>query len=302
MSTISALRTPDAAFADLPDFPYPARYLDGLPDYTGLRLHYVDVGPQEAPSVFLCVHGEPTWGYLFRRMLPVFVQAGHRVIAPDLFGFGRSDKPQEEAVYTFAFHRNALLAFIDALDLREVCLVVQDWGGLLGLTLPMDRPERITRLLIMNTALGTGDEPLSEGFLAWRAWVARNPDLSAGKLLARACPHLSSAECAAYDAPFPDARYKAGVRRFPELVPDHPDAPGAALSRRAREFLETQWSGDSFMAIGMQDPVLGPAVMRALHRHVRGCPAPMEVPEGGHFLQEWGGRIAANALIHFFPA
>jgi pimeloyl-ACP methyl ester carboxylesterase len=182
-----------------------------------------------------------------------------------------------------------------------VCLVVQDWGGLLGLTLPMDMPERITRLLIMNTALGTGDEPLSDGFVAWRAWVAKNPDLSPGKLLGRSCPHLSAAERAAYDAPFPDARFKAGVRRFPELVPDRPDAPGAALSRRARDFLASQWRGASFMAIGMQDPVLGPPVMRALHHHIRGCPAPMEVPDGGHFLQEWGGRIAANALAHFFP-
>jgi pimeloyl-ACP methyl ester carboxylesterase len=171
---------------------------------------------------------------------------------------------------------------------------------LLGLTLPMEMPERITRLLVMNTALGTGDAPLSDGFRAWRTWVANNPDLSPGKLLGRACPHLSAEECAAYDAPYPDVRYKGGARRFPQLVPDHPDAPGAALSRRAREFLSTQWRGASFMAIGMKDPVLGPPVMRALHHCIRGCPAPMEVAEGGHFLQEWGGRVAANAMAHFF--
>jgi haloalkane dehalogenase/tRNA(adenine34) deaminase len=250
--------------------------------------------------VFLCLHGEPTWAYLYRRMLPVFTGAGHRVVAPDLFGFGRSDKPADDTVYTFDFHRRTLIAVIEALDLRNVALVVQDWGGLLGLTLPMDMPERITRLLVMNTALGTGDAPLSEGFVAWRTWVANNPDLSPGKLLGRACPHLSPSECSAYDAPYPDARYKGGVRRFPQLVPDRPDAPGAALSRRARDFLSTQWQGASFMAIGMRDPVLGPPVMRALHRCIRGCPAPMEVAEGGHFLQEWGGRVAANALAHFF--
>lgn len=301
MTAISALRTPDAAFADLPGFACTPRYLDDLPGCEGLRLHYVDEGRTEAGATFLCLHGEPTWAYLYRRMLPVFTQAGHRLVAPDLFGFGRSDKPVDEAVYSFDFHRRTLLAFIEALDLRDVCLVVQDWGGLLGLTLPMDMPERITRLLVMNTALGTGDESLSDGFIAWRAWVAKNPDLSAGKLLGRACPHLTPEECAAYDAPFPDVRYKAGVRRFPQLVPDRPDAPGAELSRRAREYLSTQWNGASFMAIGMQDPVLGPAVMRALHRHIRGCPAPMEVADGGHFLQEWGGRIAANALAHFFP-
>jgi pimeloyl-ACP methyl ester carboxylesterase len=295
------LRTPDSAFAALPGFPYAPRYLDPLPGFAGMRLHYVDEGPASADAVFLCLHGEPTWAYLYRRMLPVFVQAGHRVVAPDLFGFGRSDKPADDATYTFDFHRRTLIALIEALDLRHIALVVQDWGGLLGLTLPMDMPDRITRLLVMNTALGTGDAPLSEGFLAWRAWVANNPDLSAGKLLGRACPHLIPEECAAYDAPYPDARYKGGVRRFPQLVPDQPDAPEAALSRRAREFLSTHWRGASFMAIGMKDPVLGPQVMRALHRHIQGCPAPMEVAEGGHFLQEWGERIAANALAHFFP-
>jgi haloalkane dehalogenase len=300
MTAIAALRTPEGAFASLPGFPWAPHYLDDLLGYAGLRLHYLDESARGAETTFLCIHGEPTWAYLFRKMLPVFVQAGHRVVAADLFGFGRSDKPTDEAVYTFDFHRNTLIAFIEALDLHDICLVVQDWGGLLGLTLPMQMPERITRLLVMNTTLGTGDEPLSEGFVAWRAWVAKNPDLSAGKLLGRACPQLTPPECAAYDAPFPDARYKAGVRRFPQLVPDRADAPGAALSRQAREYLSTRWKGASFMAIGVLDPVLGPPVMRALHRHIRGCPAPMEVADGGHFLQEWGERIAANALAHFF--
>jgi pimeloyl-ACP methyl ester carboxylesterase len=301
MSAIAALRTPEEAFATLPGFPWAPHYRDDLPGCAGLRLHYVDEGPRGAQTTFLCLHGEPTWAYLYRRMLPVFVQAGHRVVAPDLFGFGRSDKPLDEAVYTFDFHRRTLLAVIEALDLRDICLVVQDWGGLLGLTLPMALPERITRLLVMNTTLGTGDAPLPEGFLAWRGWVAKNPDLSAGKLLGRACPHLQPDECAAYDAPFPDVRYKAGVRRFPELVPERPDAPGAELSRRARDYLSMRWNGASFMAVGILDPVLGPAVMRALHRHIRGCPALMEIADGGHFLQEWGGRIAGNALAHFFP-
>jgi len=301
MTAIPALRTPEEAFARLPGFDYVPHYLASLPGYDALRLHYIDTGPRDAEATFLCVHGEPTWAYLFRRMLPVFTQAGHRVVAPDLFGFGRSDKPLHEDVYTFDFHRQTLIAVIEALDLRNVCLVVQDWGGLLGLTLPMAMPERITRLLVMNTTLGCGDAPLPEGFLAWRGWVAKNPDLSAGKLLGRACPHLQPDECEAYDAPFPDVRYKAGVRHFPQLVPERPEDPGAAISRQARDYLSTRWNGTSFMAIGMLDPVLGPPVMRALHRHIRGCPAPMEIAEGGHFLQEWGGRIAANALAHFFP-
>ena len=295
---IAALRTPDERFASLPDFPFAPRYLDRLPGYEGLRMHYVDEGPRAAP-VFLCLHGEPTWAYLYRHMIPVFVQAGQRVVAPDLFGFGRSDKPEDERVYSFDFHRHALLAFVRVLDLRDVCLVCQDWGGLLGLTLPLDLPDRFTRLLIMNTALGTGDAPLTPGFLAWREWVAKNPDLSAGRLLSRTCPHLSAEQAAAYDAPFPDLRYKAGVRRFPQLVPDRPDAPGAALSRRAREWWSSDWRGASCMAIGMQDPVLGPPVMHALRRHIRGCPEPIEVAAAGHFVPEWGGPIAAQALTMF---
>ena len=295
---IPALRTPDERFTSLPDFAYAPRYTDALPGYAGLRMHYVDEGPRDA-SVFLCLHGEPTWAYLYRRMIPVFVQAGHRAVAPDLFGFGRSDKPEDDRLYTFDFHRNALLAFVRALDLRDICLVCQDWGGLLGLTLPLDLPRRFTRLLIMNTAFASGDEALSPGFLAWRDWAARNPDMSPGKLLARTCGHLTAAEAAAYDAPFPDVRFKAGVRRFPQLVPDRGDAPGAQLSQRARDWWSNEWDGASWMAVGMQDPVLGPPVMRALHRHIRGCPAPMEVPEAGHFVPEWGGPIAAQALATF---
>ena len=293
------LRTPDERFASLPDFPFAPHYLEGMRGCDGLRMHYVDAGNKDASTTFFCLHGQPTWAYLFRRMLPVFIAAGHRVVALDLFGFGRSDKPADEARYTFEFHRESLRAFIEALDLRNICLVVQDWGGLLGLTLPMAMPERITRLLIMNTTLAGGDEPLPPGFLVWRDWANKNPDMSAGKLLGRACPHLSAAECAAYDAPYPDASYKAGVRRFPNLVPDRIDAPGAALSREARHWLNTRWSGASFMAIGMKDPVLGPPVMSALQRHIRGCPAPLEIPEAGHFVQEWGAPIATAALTHF---
>jgi pimeloyl-ACP methyl ester carboxylesterase len=202
----------------------------------------------------------------------------------------------EEATYTFDFHRNTLLFLVDFLDLRNVTLAVQDWGGLLGLTLPMEMPGRFERLLIMNTALGTGDVPLTEGFIAWRAHVARTPSLDCGKLLARACPHLSAAEAAAYEAPFPDAASKAGVRRFPQLVPDGPDAPGAALSRRARDWWRKDWKGETFMAVGAKDPVLGPPVMKQLQTMIRGCPEPWLHAEGGHFLQEWGDEVAREAL------
>jgi haloalkane dehalogenase len=287
----TALRTPDDRFADLPGWNFTPHYV-ARPD--GFRVHHVDEGPGSAP-VFLCLHGQPTWSYLYRRMIPVFAQAG-RVIAPDFLGFGRSDKPVDEAVYTFDFHRQTMLDFIEALDLRNIVLVVQDWGGLIGLTLPMVAPDRYKALLVMNTDLGTGDRPLGQGFLDWRAFSNRSPDMDIGKLMQRACPHLTPAEAAAYGAPFSDASYKAGVRRFPNLVPDHLDAPGAAISRAARDFWRDRWTGKSLMAIGMKDPVLGPTVMNELRGYIRNCPAPLEIAEGGHFLQEWGEPIARAAV------
>ena len=284
------MRTPDQRFADLPGFPYAPRYLE----WRGLRAHYVDEG--KGDRTFLCLHGEPTWAYLYRRMIPPFLTAGARVVAPDFIGFGRSDKPEEDAFYTFDLHRAFLLEFIERLNLTRITLVVQDWGGLLGLTLPMDMPERFERLLVMNTALGTGDAPLPEGFIAWRAYVAKNPDLACGKLMQRSCTHLSAAQAAAYDAPFPDQASKAGVRRFPQLVPDRPDAPGAALSRRARDWWMNSWKGESCMAIGATDPVLGVPVMNALRKIIRNCPEPYVHAKGGHFLQEWGADIASEVL------
>ncbi len=294
----SVLRTPDERFADLPGFPFVPHYLDDLGP-GGLRAHYIDEGPVYGRHVFLCLHGEPTWSYLYRRMIPVFVAAGHRVLAPDFFGFGRSDKPEDEAAHTIDLHREFLLRFVEKLDLRNVTLVLQDWGGLLGLTLPMEMPERFSRLLLMNTALGTGDVSLGDGFLAWRDHVAKTPDLACSKLLRRTCPHLTEAEAAAYDAPFPGARFKAGVRRIPQLLPDRPDAPGAELSRRAREWLRTSWQGETFMAVGAKDPVLGPKVMEWVRSFVRGCPEPWVHPEAGHFVQEWGDEVARVALKSF---
>ncbi len=295
---MKSLRTPDQRFNNLPGYPFKPHYLEGLPGFDGLRLHYLDE-PGRSGETWLCLHGQPTWSYLYRRMIPVFSAAGHRAVAPDFFGFGRSDKPADEAAYTFDFHRNTLIEFIKRLDLKNITLVCQDWGGILGLTLPMEMPERFKRLLVMNTILTTGDAPLTAGFLAWRDWCAKNPDMAVGRLMARSCKHLTPEECAAYDAPFPDASYKAGVRRFPQLVPDHLDAPGAEISRRAVDWWSTKWKGSSFMAIGVQDPVISPIVMRVLHSVIRNCPPPLEAAEAGHFVQEWGEPIARAALAHF---
>ena len=294
---IEAVRTPDARFADLPDYPWSPHYVDDLPGFEGLRMHYLDEGPRGAAPTFLCLHGEPTWSYLYRKMIPVFVAAGGRVVAPDWFGFGRSDKPVDRDVYTFHFHRDSALRLVERLDLRDVTLVCQDWGGLIGLTLPVDRPDLIARLLVMNTALAVGTSP-GAGFEQWRDFVASNPDFDVGRLMRRSVPSLSDAEVAAYDAPFPDATSKAGVVTFPAIVPTSPDMPGAAVSRKALRWWQA-FEGPSFMAVGAQDPVLGLPVMRALRKAIRGCPEPMVLEDAGHFVQEAGDRVANAALEAF---
>ena len=305
--TIEAVRTPDERFQNLPGWPYAPHYIEDLKGYEGLRMHYVDEGPRDAKVTFLCIHGEPSWAYLFRKMIPVFTGAGHRAVAVDMFGFGRSDKPVDDDVYTYQFHRNALLAFVEKLDLKNICLVVQDWGGVLGLTLPMEAPARYTRLLVMNTGLPGGEEA-PDGFGMWRAFNRANPDLDIAALMKRGTPILSDAEAAAYAAPFPDKSYKGGVRRFPELVMLREKGAaeltplskqGLETSIRARKFWSQDWKGESFMAIGMVDPVLGPPAMHFLKQFIKGCPEPMEVAEAGHFVQEWGGPIAKAALEKF---
>ena len=318
---MSLLRTPEERFDGLPGWPYAARYAQPLGE-KGPRLAYVDEGPREAPATVLCLHGNPSWGYLYRHMLPEFLAAGLRVVVPDLIGFGRSDKPADEAWHRFDTHRQSLLNFVESLDLRKVMLVCQDWGGIFGLTLPMamqslapetpaasapqggvsalGRPggrQRFTRLLVMNTTLATGE--LTEGFKAWRAYSNSQPDLAVGKMLRRGKPDMAADEAAGYDAPFPDATYKAALRAFPNLVPDGADALGAATSREAQAFWQQRWAGDSFMAVGQQDPVLAGAPMDALRAAIRGCPPPMVVAEGGHFVPEWGAPIARAALAHF---
>lgn len=296
-----ALRTPDTAFENLPGYPWAPHYLSDLPALSGLRLHYLDEGPSEAPLTWLCLHGNPAWSYLYRHMVPVFLGAGHRVVAPDLIGFGKSDKPKKDSAHSFTWQRQVLLEFVERLDLRDVVLVVQDWGGLLGLTLPMAAPGRYRGVLLMNTTLATGEAPLSPGFLAWREMCASKPDFSVSRLFARGNPQMSEAECAAYDAPFPDRGHRAALRAFPPMVPEFPDSDGAAVGREARRFWREQWQGQSLMAIGQQDPVLGEPVMRALREDIRGCPEPLLLPQAGHFVQEHGEPIARAALTHFSP-
>lgn len=293
--TLTALRTPDDRFSNLPDFDYAPNYVDDLPGYEGLRVHYLDEGPKTADRVFLCLHGQPTWSFLYRKMIPVFVESGARVVCPDWLGFGRSDKPTDDAVYTFHFHRNMMIEFIKRLDLQHLTLVCQDWGGVLGLTIPMDMPERFDRLLVMNTTIPVGVSP-GEGFDAWRAYNRSQPDMDVAALMKRGTPILSDTEAAAYGAPFPDITFKAGVRRFPELVMTDPGMEGVDTAKRAADWWRNAWNGPSFMAVGAQDPVLGPPVMASLRDSIKHCPEPMLVEEGGHFVQEWGEPIARAAL------
>jgi tRNA(adenine34) deaminase len=295
-----ALRTPDGCFARIPDYPWQPRYVSDLPTLSGLRMHYLDEGPVQGGLTFLCLHGNPAWSYLYRKMIPVFLGAGHRVIAPDMIGFGKSDKPKRVDAHSFSWHRQVLLELIERLDVERVVLVVQDWGGLLGLTLPMASPERYVGLLVMNTLLATGDAPLPTGFEAWAQMCAKKPGFDIARLFARGNPLLSVQECDAYSAPFPDQGHRAATRAFPAMVPRVGDDDGAAVSRASREFWQSQWTGRTMMAIGMQDPVLGAAVMEPLRDVLRIQGEAMRLTDAGHFVQEQGGSAIAHAALHFF--
>ncbi|MCL4157042.1 UNVERIFIED_CONTAM: hypothetical protein GTU68_054589 [Idotea baltica] len=295
---MDAKRTPDAAFENLPGFDYAPHYIEDLNGFDGLRLHYLDEGPKDARHTFLCLHGQPSWSYLYRKMMPVFLETGARVVAPDWFGFGRSDKPTEDAIYTFDFHYQTLLAFVARLDLKNITLVCQDWGGILGLCAGPALAARLSRLIVMNTAIPVG-KSAGEGFEAWKAYNRTQPDMDVAALMQRGTPVLSAAEAAAYGAPFPDQSYKAGVRRFPDLVMVAPDMQGVDIAKAAAHWWKTEWNGPTFMAVGMADPVLGEHAMKALRATINNCPPPMEIADGGHFVQEWGEPIAKAALNAF---
>jgi tRNA(adenine34) deaminase len=308
-----AVRTPDTRFENLPGYPWPPHYVSDLPSLDGLRMHYLDVMPsKDIPSnaprasanqgralTYVCLHGNPAWSYLYRKMIPVFAEAGYRVLAPDLIGFGKSDKPKKEAAHSFSWHRQVLLEWIEHLDLRNIVLVVQDWGGLLGLTLPMASSERYAGLLVMNTLLATAQSPLSGGFVAWRDMCAKHPEFDVARLFARGNPQMSPQECAAYMAPFPDAGHRAALRRFPPMVPESASDDGAAVSREAEQFWQAQWHGQTLMVIGAQDPVLGTPVMTALQQRIRACPDPLVLQHAGHFVPEHGEAIARAAVDGF---
>src|SRR5213595_15360 len=247
---MEALRTPDDRFTGLPGHPFAPHYVEA----GGLRIHYVDEGPRDSAPVLL-LHGEPSWSYLYRKMIPVITAAGQRAIAPDLVGFGRSDKPVRREDYTYQRHLDWMRAVLERLDLRRVTLVCQDWGGLIGLRLGAEHPERFARVVAANTFLPTGDRPPGPAFLAWQRYSPETPELPVGRIVQAGCvPELAAEVIAAYDAPFPDERYKAGARRFPLLVPTSPDDPAAPANRAAWEVLST-WTKPFLTAFSDGDPV-----------------------------------------------
>ena len=297
---MEVLRTPDERFAALPEFPYEPRYVevDG-----GLRVAYVDEGPADG-AVVLLLHGEPSWSFLYRRMIPVLAGAGLRVVAPDLVGFGRSDKPARREDYSYARHVGWMReALFDGLDLRDVTLVGQDWGGLIGLRLVAEHADRFARVVVANTGLPTGDQPMTDAFLAWQRFALESPRFEVGRIVSNGSgTPLAPEVVAAYDAPFPDDSYTAGARAFPALVPTRPDDPAAADNRAAWEAL-TRWEKPFLTAFSDGDPITGGGerVFQKLVPGAQGMPH-TTLRGGGHFLQEDVGPDLARVVVDLIAA
>jgi haloalkane dehalogenase len=290
---MNVLRTPDERFVDLPGFPWTPSYAETS---DGLRMAYVDEG--EGQTVLL-LHGEPSWSYLYRKLIPVLTRAGLRAVAPDLIGFGRSDKPAEQSDYTYARHVEWLRSVLfDRLDLTDIVLVCQDWGGLLGLRLVAEHPERFARVVAANTGLPDGTRRLPDAWWRFHDFVQSTPDLPIGFLVRAACADgLTDEEAAAYDAPFPDASYKSGARAFPGLIPQTEDNPATPDNQRAWQVLE-KWDKPFLCAFSDQDPITagGDRMLRERIPGASGQPH-TTITGGGHFLQEDRGAELAGVVV-----
>lgn len=294
------LRTPDDRFANLPDFPFEPHYVE-IPAGEGgtLRVHYLDEGSSEADPVLL-MHGEPSWSFLYRKMIPILVGAGFRALAPDLVGFGRSDKPAKRADYTYQRHVDWMSRVLERLDLRHITLVGQDWGGLIGLRLAAEHEARFDRLVVANSGLPTGDHQMPDAFLQWQQFSQQVPVFPVGRVVNGGClTDLSPEVVAAYEAPFPDESYKEGARIFPALVPTTPDDPAAPANRRAWEVLG-RWQKPVLTAFSDSDPITGGGD-RVFHKLVPGAQGqPHTTIQGaGHFLQEDKGEDLAQVVVKF---
>jgi haloalkane dehalogenase len=294
----AVLRTPEERFASVPDFPYTPHYLE----LDGLRVAYIDEGPRDAAPVLL-MHGEPTWSYLYRKMIPGLVAAGHRVIAPDLIGFGRSDKPSKKSDYSYANHVAWMAAWMERMDLQNTTLFCQDWGSLIGLRLVTHSPQRFARVVLANGGLPTGIGAVPRAFKLWRAFARFSPWFPIGRIVNSGCANkLSPAEIAAYDAPFPSGRFEMAARLFPTFVPASPSDPERAANEQAWEVLK-QWHKPFLTLFSSRDPItrggdkiflkLVPGSRNQPHALTRGA---------GHFLQEDKGSELAQKISEFIAA
>ena len=300
---MDSLRTPDERFENLPGYRFEPRYVE-IPSGDGgkLRMHYVDEGPTDAEPV-LMMHGEPSWCYLYRKMVPIIADAGYRALAPDLIGFGRSDKPAKRTDYTYQRHVDWMTAFIEALNLQNATLVGQDWGGLIGLRLVAEHPTRFARVVAANTFLPTGDMPPGEAFLRWQTYSQETPNFHVGGIIRGGCKtELSPEVVEAYNAPFPDDEYKEGARQFPLLVPTRPDDPASEANRAAWKVLGA-WEKPFLCAFSDQDPVTRGAdrLFQAAVRGTKGQPH-TTIEGGGHFLQEDKGEELAQVVVDFIAS
>jgi haloalkane dehalogenase len=300
------LRTPDDRFVDLPEFPFEPHYVDVAdPEDASstIRVHHLDEGPANGPVVVL-MHGEPSWCFLYRTMIPVLVEAGFRCIAPDLVGFGRSDKPASRDAHTYARHVEWMRAVLfDRLELRDITLFAQDWGGLIGLRLVAEHPDRFSRVVVGNTGMGTGDRPPQQGFLAWQRFSQETPKFDVGGIIAGSCSTaLSAAVVAAYDAPFPDESFKEGPRMMPTLVPTSPDDPASDANRRAWESLG-RFDKPFLTAFSDGDPITAGGERSFQHKIPGAIGQPHVTIEGaGHFLQEDRGPEIARVIVQFIAS
>jgi haloalkane dehalogenase len=297
---MDALRTPDARFTELPGFPFSPNYVD-VPDPEGgsLRVHYIDEGPRNAEPVLL-LHGEPSWSFLYRKMIPILVDAGLRTVAPDLVGFGRSDKPAKRTDYTYQRHVDWMRAVVEQLDLTRITLVGQDWGGLIGLRLVAEDEARFARVVAANTFLPTGDRHPGDAFLAWQKFSQETETFPVGRIVNGGCTtNLRPELIAGYDAPFPDETYKEGARQFPLLVPTAPDDPAAEPNRRAWEALR-RWDKPFLTAFSDSDPITAGAD-RVLQSDIPGAGGQPHttITGAGHFLQEDRGEELARVIVDF---
>jgi haloalkane dehalogenase len=297
---MKVLRTPDTRFDGLPGYPFKPNYVEVSDGEGGiLRIHYVDEGPLEAKPVLL-MHGEPSWSYLYRKMIPIIVEAGLRVVAPDLVGFGRSDKPADRKDYTYQRHVDWMRSWLDTLDLREINLVGQDWGGLIGLRLVAQNPDSFARVVAANTGLPTGDHTISEAFMKWRKFSQEIPEFPIGAVIQEATKTMLSDDVvAAYEAPFPDESYKEGARIFPSLVPVSRDDPAAPANREAWKVLSA-FDKPFLTAFSDGDPITagGDKIFQKLIPGAKGQPHTI-IKGGGHFLQEDCAEELARVVVDF---